>query len=257
MEPWDALSLVDLAVSLCSSLYRMFQTMKTNRVLCQDLAKKVQALQDLVRTINRSGRVPSAVCRALRALCENLDSAHSLMEKFSTISPMSGFLKSDKLKEKLLSVDKKLADSHQILQTALQIQHSRVLDKVYRTVRDQSSSSRSPLPDRQTWSSTSGAVVPSCSAPESPAAVAAVPFMVPMPTVMVPLVLPGAPTTSSYTTTTTTFVSRGVSPKALKTALALRPQINISQIFSAEQPALIGRCSLLPSEPGLNKISYY
>lgn len=257
MEPLDALSLVEMALSLCRTLYSMFQDMKTNRQICRDLAKKVRALQGLVGTINRSGRIPSGVCRALKALYENLESAHGLMAQFSQISPLSGLLKSSNIKEKFSCVDKKLNDSHQILNTALQIQHGRVLDRVYETVKGRSSSSRPPLPDLQTWSSTSAAVPAACCGAPMSSAVAAVPFMVPTSAVMVPLVFPGAPTTSSFSATSTTFISRGVSPQALKTALASRPQINISQIYSAQQPAVIGSCSLLPSKSGSNKILHY
>lgn len=257
MEPWDALSLVDMALSLCKTLYSMFQAMETNRQLCRDLAKKVEALQDLVRSINRSGHVPSAVCRALKALCENLDSARGLMAKFSQVSPLSGLLKSNNIKEKFSCVDKKLNDSHQILNTALQIQHGRVLGRVYKTVSDLRPSSRPPLPDIQTWRSTSTAEPAICSGTPMSSAVAAVPLVVPTSAVIVPLVFSAAPTTSSFSATSTTFVSRGVSPQALKAALALRPQINISQIYSAQQPAVIGRCSLLPSKSGSTKILHY
>lgn len=257
MEPLDALSLVEMAVSLCRTLYRMFKEMKTNRQICRDLAKKVEALQGLVGNINRSGHVPSVVCRALKALCKNLESAHGLMAKFSQISPLPGLLKSNDIKEKFSCVDKKLNDSHQILNTALQIQHGRVLDRVYETVKGQNSSSRPSLADLQTWSSTSAAVPAACCGAPMSSAVAAVPFMVPTSAVMVPLVFPGAPTTSSFSATSTTFISRGVSPQALKTALASRPQINISQIYSAQQPAVIGSCSLLPSKSGSNKILHY
>lgn len=251
MEAWDALSLVDMALSLCKSLYRMFQNMKSNRQLSSDLAKKVQALQDLIGTINRSGHVPSHVCRALKALCENLDSAKGLMAKFQNISPVFGFLKSDSIKEKFLCVDKKLNDSLQILSTALQVQHGRVLGEVYDTVRKQSPCRRPPLPEFQTSRSPSVAVSAACGcAPMSPT-VAAVPSMVPTSPVLVPLVFTCAPTPSSFSATSTTFVSRGVSTKALKAALKSIPQINVSQMYAADQPAVIGRCSMLPSESGL------
>lgn len=252
MEPLDALSLIDMALSLCKSLHRMFETMKTNRQLCQDLAKKVQALQDLVGTINRSGRIPSHVCRALKALCEHLDSADGLMAKFKNISPVVGFLKSGNIKEKFSCIDKKLNDSLQILSTALQVQHGRVLDRVYYTVGNQSSHSRPPLPDLQTFRSPSVAVPAACcGVPMSPT-VAAIPSMAPTSAVMVPLVFTGAPATSSFSATSTTYISRGVSPKALKVALE-----SIPQIYAAGQPAVIGRCSLLPSKSKLKRTSIF
>lgn len=258
MEPWDALGLVDLALSLCNGLFSMFQTMKTNRQLCRDLAKKVEALQGLVGTIHRSDQVPLEVCKALKALCENLDTAHGLVAKFSNVSPISGFLKSDSIKEKLLCVDKKLIDSLQILTTSLQVQHGRVLNRVYETVKDLSPCSRPPLPDLQTSRSPTAAVPAACcGAPISPTA-AAVPFMVPTSPVMVPLVFTTTPTPGSFTATSTTFVSRGVSSKALKAALQSRPQINISQIYAAEHPAVTGRYSLLPAQFALNKtLNFY
>lgn len=247
MEPLDALGLVELALSLCSSLCRMFQTMKTNRQLCGDLAKKVQAVQDLVGTVEQSGRVPSHVRGALKVLCEHLDFARNLIAKFSKMSKVSGFLKSDDIKEKLSCVDKKLNDSLQILTTALQVQHGRVLHRVFDTVKDQSSHSRPPPPDFQAKGSPTVAVPAACyGVPMSPT-MAAIPSMVPTSPVMVPLVFTAAPTAGSYYATSKTYVSRGVSSKALKEALKSRPQINISQIFSAEQPAVIGRYSLVPS----------
>lgn len=232
----------------------MFQTMKTNRQLCQDLAKKVQALQELVvGTINRSGHIPSHVRRALKTLCENLDSAHVLMAEFSNLSPFFGYLKSDSIKEKFSCVDKKLGDSLQILSTALQVQHGRVLDKVYNIVRNQISYSRPPLPHLQTSGSPSVALpAAGSSVPMSPT-VAAIPCMVPTSAVMVPLAFTSAPMPCSFSATSTTSVSRGVSSVALKAALKSIPKINISQICPAEQPAVIGSCSLLPSKSRLKK----
>lgn len=253
MGPLDALSLVEMTLSLCKSLYHKFQTTKSNPQLCEDLAKKVQSLHDLVGTINQSGRVPSHVCRALKALCKNLQSANGLMDEFYDISPFFSFLKSDSIRENFSRVDKKLQDSLQILSTALQVQHGKMLDRVYDTLRDRSSCSRPPLPDLQTSRSPSAAVPAAyCGVPMT--GVAAAPSMVPTSALLVPQVFPGVPTTSSFSVTSTTFVSPGVSSRAVKAALKSMPQINIDQIYAAEQPAVTVRCSLLPSKSRLRKI---
>lgn len=255
MEPWDAVGLMDIVLSFCQTLHRMFQNMKSNRQLCHDLAKKVRALQDLMGTINRSGQVPSHVCRALKGLCENLDSAYGLMAKFANISPVLGFLKSDNIKDKLSCVDKKLSDSLQILSAALQVQHGIVLDKVYYTVRQQRSHSRPPIPEFQTSGSPSVAVPAACgSVPTSPAGAAVSSTVPTSPVFMVPLVFTAAPTTSSFSAT---FVSRGVSSKALNAALKSIPQIDVNHLNAADQPVVIGRCSLLPSKSGLVKTIHF
>lgn len=226
MNPLDALGLVDFALTMCKSLHGVLSTMKSNKQLCGELAEKVKALEDQVRTINKgSGRIPSGVRRALKTLCGNLDFAQKLMLSYSKISPVSGFVKSKSLKEKFLKVDKRLTESLNILSAAMQIEHGRVLHRVYDTVRGERPSS----PSERT------------SAPETPTATSPathfmappypfVPVMMPMATAVVPVALPQA--AMPMRCRTTTFVSKGVSPSALKAALASRPVINISQIYT-------------------------
>lgn len=239
MDPWDALGLVDLALTMCKSLYSMFSSMKNNKQLYGDLAKKVKALEDQVRTIKKgSGSIPSGVCRALKTLCENLDFAQNLMLRYSKISPVSGFVKSKSLKEKFLNVDKRLTDSLHILSTAMQIEHGKVLHKVYDTVRGKRPSSPSQRTSAPKAPSPTSTLTPSTPppTPTSPAACLMapmypfVPVMMPMATAMAPTAFPRAAT--PMTCHTTTFVSKGVSPPALKAALASRPVINISQIYT-------------------------
>lgn len=243
MDPGDALGLVDFALTMCKSLYSMFFTMKNNKQLCGDLAKKVKALEDQVRTIKKgSGRIPSGVCRALTTLCENLDFAQNLMFRYSKISPVSGFVKSKSLKEKFLNVDKRLTDSLQILSAAMQIEHGKVLHEVYDTVRKKrpsSSSQRTSAPETQSPASTPTLSTPPPT-PTSPGAYLMaptypfVPVMMPMATAMAPAAFPRAAT--PMTCHTTTFVSKGVSPQALKAGLASRPVINFSQIYTTGMP---------------------
>lgn len=242
MDPWDGLGLVDFALTMCKSLYSMFSTMKNNKQLYGDLAKKVKALEDQVRTIKKgSGHIPSGVCRALKALCENLDFAQELMLRYSDISPVSGFVKSKSLKEKFLNVDKRLTDDLHMLSTAMQIEHGKVLHKVYDTVRGKRPSSLSERTSAPEALSPTSNPTPSTPppTPTSPAAYLMapmypfVPVMMPMTAAMAPAAFPQAAT--PMTCHTTTFVSKGVSPRALKAALASQPVININQIYTTRK----------------------
>lgn len=136
MDPVDALGLVDLALSLCKTIYDMVGAVKANKQLCRELADRVKSLEELVLSVRgRSGPISSPVHKALEKLCENLESARSLMVEFSSMKTFSWFVKSGSLKAKFQDVDRRLSDNLHMLSGALLVEQREVLHDVYATVR--------------------------------------------------------------------------------------------------------------------------
>ncbi|XP_059190799.1 uncharacterized protein LOC131972983 [Centropristis striata] len=128
--------LVDLALSLCQTIYKMAVKMKSNKERCHQIAQRVQALEGLVLNIKQRGpsRISASVKNALRELCSTLDSATTLMEKFSKSNAFMSFVKSSNHEDKFHAVDKRLTDNYQVLSAALLIEQGNTLHKVYKSV---------------------------------------------------------------------------------------------------------------------------
>lgn len=130
------LGLIDLALSLCKTIYSMLGAVKANKQLCRELAHKVKSLEELILSVSgRSGQISSPVYKAMKNLCENLESARNLMVEFSTMKAFFCFLMSSSVKEKFQDMDKKLSDNLHMLSGALLVEQRKVLDQVYATVK--------------------------------------------------------------------------------------------------------------------------
>lgn len=249
MESGDALGLLDIVLSLCKTIYNMVENVKANKQFCQQLAEKVKSLEELVLTINkRSGRISSALYKALKKLRETLNSAQNLMMDFSKIKAFSSFIMSSSLKEKFQNMDKRLTDDLCILSGALLIEQGNVVHKLYDTVNGRRRSptrptTTTPPPSIETPIS---ATVPTATMPVScimsltqmyrpmtPVPVSGV--MTPMPVCgfMAPMALPGTMTLFSFSTT---IISKSttVSPRLIKTHFTSQSVINLNQLFSTK-----------------------
>lgn len=249
MEPGDALALVDMVLSLCKTIYNMVANVKANKRFCQQLAEKVKSLENLVLTVNkRSGRISSSVFKALKNLCETLNSAQNLMVDFSKIKAFPSFIMSSSLKEKFLNMDKRLTDDLHILSGALLIEQGNMVHKLYDTVTGRRRpptrpTTTTPPPSIETPIS---ATIPTATAPVSrimfptqmyrpmtPVPVSCI--MTPMPVCgfMTPMALPGTMTPFSFSTTIVSK-STAMSPRFIKTHFTSQPVINLNQLFSKQ-----------------------
>ncbi|KAM9351969.1 uncharacterized protein tmed6 [Symphorus nematophorus] len=189
------ISIADMVLSMCKTIYKMAQNVKANKERCQQVAERVRVLEDLVLTI-KPGQISPSVYKALNELYTTLESAKMLLMKFSQTKAFVGFMKSSSLKDKFYQVDKKLTDNLHVLSGALLI--DQVLHKVYKTVKGQKqpasrSSTPTPVPSimspMQMYSPTILTPVP-CIMPSMPMYPSRTTMS--FPTFMTAMPLPGA-----------------------------------------------------------------
>ncbi|KAK9516152.1 hypothetical protein VZT92_024105 [Zoarces viviparus] len=118
-------SQVDMALSLCSTIYQMADNAKTNKGNCQQVAQRVKALEGLVVAIKKKERdgFSPTVENALKDLCSTLKSAKTLMKKLSQSNNLRGLMKSGKDEDHFSNVDERLIDNFQVLSGVFLIDH--------------------------------------------------------------------------------------------------------------------------------------
>ncbi|XP_005946795.1 uncharacterized protein LOC102297996 [Haplochromis burtoni] len=123
-------------LSLTTTIKKMVDTMKSNKECCSRIADRVQAVEGLVLNIRQSdpSQISDTVDGALRELYVILNSAKDLMAKFSQTKSVKGFFKSGSIEEKFSEVNQRLTENFQVLSGALQIEHTTMLQKVYKAV---------------------------------------------------------------------------------------------------------------------------
>lgn len=232
MDALDALGLIDLALSLCKTIYNMVSTVKANKQLCRQLADKVKSLEDLVLSVSgQSGQVSSPVYKALKKLCENLESARYLTEEFSTMKAFSCFMMSSSMKEKFQDMDKRLSDNLHMLSGALLVEQRKVLHQVYATV---GGGRWCPTPPAAATRPTSlETFVSPSSIPTATTPVSCIMSPMPVHGFMTCMVSPAALTPMNCSPTSVS-ISTKVSPRVLKSLQASQALISLNQLFNTK-----------------------
>lgn len=124
---------IEPILSIASQIYKLVETVKANKKRCRRVSDRVKALDNLVRSIKKRGKVePSAdVETALRELSFTLKSAQELIEKYASAKWMVRILKSSSHGDEFDSVNERLNDAYQVLSVSLQVEQSNVLHKVF------------------------------------------------------------------------------------------------------------------------------
>ncbi|CAJ1055910.1 mixed lineage kinase domain-like protein isoform X2 [Xyrichtys novacula] len=124
---------IDPILSLASEIYGLVEKVKANKKRCHRVSKRVQALEDLVKSIKKrgEGKVSPDVEKVLRELCITLKSAHELIRKYTTASWMERIVKSGSHQDEFDSVNERLNDAFQVLSGALQVEQSNILCKMF------------------------------------------------------------------------------------------------------------------------------
>ncbi|KAK9516154.1 hypothetical protein VZT92_024107 [Zoarces viviparus] len=114
-------SQVDLTLSLCSTICQMAANAKANKNNCQQVAQRVKVLEGLVHTAKQRehGVISPTVENALKEICSTLESAKTLMEKFSRNNSFLGLRNSGNHDDQFSNVDERLIDNFQVLSGAL------------------------------------------------------------------------------------------------------------------------------------------
>ncbi|CAG5896295.1 unnamed protein product, partial [Menidia menidia] len=131
---------LDTILSISTSIVQMAQNVKANKDRCLRVARRVKALEQLVMAIKNKGPGfgSMTVNNALVDLCITLEDAKKIMEKYSKIKGMMGFLKSSSIEDKFSGVNERLSDSFQILSGALQIEQNHKLCRLFDPVSEES-----------------------------------------------------------------------------------------------------------------------
>ncbi|XP_036963610.1 MAPK-interacting and spindle-stabilizing protein-like [Acanthopagrus latus] len=132
----DVLGPVQCVLSLCKTIFTMAQNAKANKERCQRVAKRVEALQDLVLTIEQRGpgQISVNVVNTLKELRDTLAAAKQLIMKCSQTKAVMSFIKGSAHEEQFNKINERLSDNFQVLSGALQVEQGNVLHKVYETV---------------------------------------------------------------------------------------------------------------------------
>uniref|UniRef100_A0A668V3V9 Mixed lineage kinase domain-containing protein n=1 Tax=Oreochromis aureus TaxID=47969 RepID=A0A668V3V9_OREAU len=127
-------------LTLTTTIKKMVDTVKSNKEYCSRIADRVKAVEGLVLNIRQRdpSQISDTVDGALRELYVILNSAKTLMAKFSQTKAVKGFFKSGSIEEKFNEVNQRLTENFQVLSGALQIEHTNMLQKVYEVVSRQS-----------------------------------------------------------------------------------------------------------------------
>ncbi|XP_061698276.1 uncharacterized protein LOC133512554 [Syngnathoides biaculeatus] len=122
------LTSVESVLSMCTEVYRMVRTAKSNKALCQQVGERVRSLEKVVLSIKRRPDNASPDVRdALVDLSRTLTDAAEFMGKLSKANKVLRVIKSGSNESKLQEVGKNLSEGVQLLSVALQISHGDTL----------------------------------------------------------------------------------------------------------------------------------
>lgn len=124
---------VDPILSAASQIYTLVENVKANKKRCRRVRSRVEALEDLVRSIKKRdrGQTSAEVKKALKELSITLGSAQELIKKYTVANWVARILKSGSHGDEFNSVNERLNDAFQVLSGALQVEQGNMLYKVF------------------------------------------------------------------------------------------------------------------------------
>uniref|UniRef100_A0A3Q3EI25 Mixed lineage kinase domain like pseudokinase n=1 Tax=Labrus bergylta TaxID=56723 RepID=A0A3Q3EI25_9LABR len=123
---------VDPILSLASEIYKLVENVKANKKRCRRVSERVQALEDLVKSIKQrdKGQTSADVEKALKELCITLTSAQELIRKYTVASWIDRIVHSGSHGDEFNSVNERFNDAFQILFGAQQVDSREKQDEV-------------------------------------------------------------------------------------------------------------------------------
>lgn len=124
---------IEPILSIAQTIYKMVENVKANKKRCRRVSDRVKALENLVRSIKKTGKAETTanVEKALRELSSILNSAQELIDKYSSAKWVERILKSSSHGDEFDIVNERLNDAYQELSLSLQVEHGNVLYKVF------------------------------------------------------------------------------------------------------------------------------
>ncbi len=127
------MDVIDPILSIASQIYTLVENVKANKKRCRRVAKRVRALEELVRSIRQreQGCLPADVDKPLRELSITLTSAQELIRRYTVANWVERILNSSNHGDEFISVNERLNDAFQVLSGALQVEQGNMLHKVF------------------------------------------------------------------------------------------------------------------------------
>lgn len=128
-----AMDFIEPILSVASQIYTLVENVKANKKRCRRVSSRVKDLAELVRSIKGQdqGQTSADVEKALRELCSTLETARTLIEKFTSANWLEHILKSNSHSDDFNCVNDRLNDAFQFLSGALQVEQGNVLYQVF------------------------------------------------------------------------------------------------------------------------------
>lgn len=127
------MEVIEPILGLAAQIYNLVERVKANKKHCRRVNDRVKALDNLVRSIKKRGKVETTadVETALRELSFTLESAQELIEKYTLTKGIRRLLKSSSHRDEFDCVNERLNDAFQVLSVSLQVEQSNVMCKVF------------------------------------------------------------------------------------------------------------------------------
>uniref|UniRef100_A0A3P8T7X9 Mixed lineage kinase domain like pseudokinase n=1 Tax=Amphiprion percula TaxID=161767 RepID=A0A3P8T7X9_AMPPE len=124
---------IDPILSFAKEIYALAERVKANKKRCHRVSLRVKALEELVRSIQKSEAVRTSVQvgNALKELSITLESAQKLIKKYASANMLERILNSNTHGDEFSSVNERLNDAFQILSGAQQVEHGNLLYRVF------------------------------------------------------------------------------------------------------------------------------
>ncbi|TNN38732.1 Mixed lineage kinase domain-like protein [Liparis tanakae] len=125
---------IEPILGIASEIYSLVEKVKANKKRSQRVCRRVKALDELVRSIEKreAGQTAAEVETALRELSFTLKSAKALIEKYTPASWVKRFLKAGDHEDEFNSLNERLNDAFQVLSGSLQLEQGSMLRQVFR-----------------------------------------------------------------------------------------------------------------------------
>lgn len=127
------MDLIEPILSIASEIYTLVETVKANKKRCRRVAKRVEALEKLLRSIKDRQAVQTSadVETALKELSITLASAQELIKKYTSAKWVNRIVNSSSLGDEFSSVNERLNDAFQVLSGSLQLEQANTLFQVF------------------------------------------------------------------------------------------------------------------------------
>ncbi|KAL0968107.1 hypothetical protein UPYG_G00262500 [Umbra pygmaea] len=129
----SAMDIIDPILGIAEKLYSLCGEVKANKKRCQRLAKRIKALEEVLRAVKVKGlgNNPARVENGLLELKLTLESAQDVVKKYASASYLKRILKAYDQGDDFQSLNERLNDAAQVLSLALQFDEREKLHQVF------------------------------------------------------------------------------------------------------------------------------